>query len=125
MRELLVYDESGYITYEISKCFNILYNITVAKSGDEAIEKLNSKIFDVVLIDLINDINSEGFYILRKLNSFNKNISLVIVAVTNDLTEYQNIFINSMAMGANLCVPAPFDPKMLLARIEKLLPNVT
>ena len=124
MRKILVFDESGHTVYEIYKYFSIFYDITEVQSSADALSKLNTEKFDVLLIKLNNDTGSEEFNVLRELNNRGITRFMVIVALTNELEEYQNVFLNALKFGADDCIAEPINQKMLLVKLEKMLNNI-
>ncbi len=89
----------------------------IANNGKEAIEKLQSKSFDIVLMDLqMPEMN--GFEatetIRKKLNS-----NIPIIALTADVTE--NDLAKCKAVGMNDHIAKPIDEKQLYNKIVELV----
>ena len=91
------------------------YEVTVAEGGAEAIELLEEKLFDTVLLDIMMpEIN--GWDVLEWLRKRHTNSQLpVIMATAKDSSED---IVKSLKLGANDYVTKPLDMKVVLARVD-------
>lgn len=89
----------------------------IAENGKMAIEKLQSKSFDIVLMDLqMPEMNGyEATEVIRK--KLNSNIP--IIALTADVTE--NDLAQCKAVGMNDHIAKPIDEKLLYRKIVELV----
>ncbi len=92
------------------------YQVEVAYSGEEALEKLDSS-FDMVLLDvMMGGIN--GFETANKIHK-EKNLDVPIIFLTAKDTE--NDLLTGFSLGADDYIPKPFSIKEVNARVKALL----
>jgi len=90
------------------------YQVELAMSGLEAIDKLNLHTFDLILLDIVlPDIN--GLEMCQRLKS-KKDFDTPIIFVTSN--NKQQDIINGLRAGAVDYLTKPFSPEELLARIS-------
>ena len=87
-------------------------DVTVAMSGQEAIEKIEDNNFDVILMD-IQMPEMDGFEASKAIR--NKGYGNTIIAVTADSYQEPETF---MRAGINDYLSKPFDPKVLYQTIK-------
>lgn len=67
-KNILVIDDLGVITYQLSVLFKQLnYEVTTSKEIYDAIEKFKKQVFDLVVMDLFIPTEREGFILLEEL----------------------------------------------------------
>ena len=90
--------------------------VVLAASGEEALERLSSEAFDVMLTD-VNMPSMDGVALARALRaSGSANRAIPIVAVTGgDSVEERT---RCRVAGINGCVPKPIDPRALYRAVE-------
>lgn len=94
------------------------YLVTVAPSGEEALTKISSNPFNLVLLDLmLPDI--DGLEVCRRIKS-NQNTSSIPVIMLTAKGEDSDI-VAGLELGADDYVVKPFSPKVLIARIRAVL----
>lgn len=92
------------------------YNVDVVETGQETLEKMNEKKYDLVLIDVnLPDVN--GIDLVSKINSINPNIIKII------LTGFPSIedATNSMDQGVAAYLVKPVKSEELIALIANKL----
>ena len=92
------------------------YRITEAESGEEAIEALQSKDFDLVITDLnMGEVN--GIQVLKKAKELNPETMVIIMTANHDVTCYHE------ALGLDACgyLLKPFKLTDLLERVSQCL----
>lgn len=92
------------------------YRITEAESGEEALEALQSKDFDLVITDLnMGEVN--GIEVLKKAKELNPETMVMIMAANHDVTYYDE------ALGLDACgyQLKPFKLNDLLERVSQCL----
>ena len=88
-----------------------------ANSGREALEQINHKAPDVILLDLsLPDIH--GLEIVRLVRRNEKTRPIPILAMSGSPTDKQNCLKN----GCNDFILKPFSVSSLLARLSALIP---
>mgnify|MGYP003857275527 CR=1 FL=1 len=91
------------------------YLVTVANSGDIAVELIESDMPDLVLLDIMLP-NKSGFDVCKEVRAFYPNPILMMTACTEEADE-----ILGLELGADDYIAKPVKPRVLLARIKALL----
>lgn len=120
MRLLLVEDEKSL--RDIIKLNLELENweVIVAINGEEALNKIDSEYFDIVVLDLmIPKIN--GIDVLKSFRIKNPDIPVIIISAKSTSSDR----IKGLKVGADDYLAKPFDIEELLIRINKLIDRNT
>ncbi|HAJ33162.1 MAG TPA: hypothetical protein DCK79_07290 [Candidatus Atribacteria bacterium] len=114
--KILVVDDEENIRWVLKESLGDIYNIQIAKNGEDALVKINKEIFDLVLLDLKLP-KISGLEILRKIKKEKRN-SIVVI-----LTAYGNKENIKMAkeLGVYCYLTKPFDLLELKSIIKKAL----
>jgi two-component system KDP operon response regulator KdpE len=97
------------------------YEVSDARSGEEALERLRCKNYDLVLLDMnMHDMN--GIEVCRTLRCGRRGFELVIIMLTVRGTEKDKI--DALDAGADDYVTKPFSIPELLARIRAALRRI-
>ena len=94
------------------------YKMSMAKSGEQALEILEKSIPDLILMDIIMP-GMDGYETMLKIKNNPLYADIPIVFLSGDyrsMTEKRG-----MDMGAAGYIQKPFDPDNLLEKIEKIL----
>ncbi len=117
-RILIVEDEE-----RIRKVINIIIrgeNIEIdeASDGQEALDKVFSQKYDLVILDLMIP-EIDGFGVLEKIrnNKDTKELPVVIVSARSSDRD----ILEGLKGGANYYIPKPFEPQELISSIELIL----
>jgi len=94
------------------------YTVAVASNGREALEKLEAREFDLVLLDIVMP-ELDGFAVLQRIRA-NPRWKEVAVIMISALDEIRSV-VRCIEMGAEDYLPKPFDPVLLRARIGAIL----
>lgn len=94
------------------------YHVETASSGEEALEKARKKLPDLVILDLMLP-GMDGLEVCRKLKSDVKTESLPIIMLTARSEETD--IVTGLELGADDYVTKPFSPKVLIARVRRIL----
>jgi DNA-binding response OmpR family regulator len=94
------------------------YLSSFSANGEEALVKIHAEKFDLILLDLMLP-KISGIEILRQIkqNEKTKNIPVIIESAKS---EDEDVILG-LELGAEDYVTKPFSPKVLLARIQKVL----
>lgn len=115
-QKVLIVDD---IPKNIELAANILrtkdYNVTYAKSGLSALQKIESIDFDLILLDIMMP-EMDGFEVCKKLKESEKTRDIPIIFLTAR-TETENV-VKGLEMGAVDYVTKPFKAEELLARVR-------
>lgn len=112
---LLVDDESRMLDLLALYLIPKGYQCTKVNSGIKAIELLETKPFDLVLLDIMMP-EMNGWEICRKIREFS-NIPIIMITARNQKVD----IVKGLKLGADDYITKPFDEEELLARIESLL----
>ncbi len=85
-------------------------------SGEQALEVLESKIFDLILLD-INMNGMDGFDFLQKIRQSGKTTPVIIISGRTD--DFDTLY--GIDIGADDYVTKPFNPITLGAKLKALL----
>ena len=122
MKILLVEDNllnQKVVMYNLKK-YN--YSVTMANSGEEAIDKIKNNLFDIVLMDIMLP-GMNGYEITDEIRKFekqnNNNNKLIIIALTaNTLNNDREKCISA---GMDEYLPKPFTAEELVNKIKLFL----
>jgi phosphoserine phosphatase RsbU/P len=117
---LLVVDDNEDNRYTLTRRLNRegYQNLTTANNGREALECMNAKPFDLVLLDvMMPDMN--GYEVLEhvKANASLREIPIIMISA---LDEIESV-IRCIELGAEDYLNKPFNPVLLRARVSALL----
>ena len=113
---LVVDDEDSLRTVLSSELAGEGYEVETAADGDEAMEVVQAKTFDLVLLD-IKMPKVDGFEVLKFLKSKYPNIKVIMLTGFADLKNA----IESKKLGAEDFVSKPYDLVDLLTTIERVV----
>ena len=120
MTRLLVADDSETVLLMLQRRLEMAgYEVETATDGEEVMKKLTgggkSK-HDVILLDAMMPKKS-GVEALQELRDAGVKTPVLMISAHLDAQEPEKM----VALGANGCVPKPFEWDELLARIEELV----
>lgn len=94
------------------------FEVTAAMEGEEALSKIDSDTFDIILLDIMMP-KLNGFAVLKSIRQ-EKKLATPVIMLTN-LGQKSDIE-QAMALGANdYIVKAHFTPAEVVAKIKKLI----
>ena len=114
---LIVEDEARLAAFVEKGLRKSGFQTTVAEDGEQAINKVESSDFDLVLLDLGLPIK-DGWTVLRELRSKGKLYPVIVVTAHSDDRNKGA----AMKAGANDYMTKPFRFKDLLQRVVAQLP---
>jgi two-component system NtrC family sensor kinase len=93
-------------------------NVTSAVDGREALELLNSKPFDLVLLDIMMP-NVNGYEVLAQMKASVtlRHIPVIMISAVDEIDSV----IRCIELGAEDYLPKPFNPTLLRARVGACL----
>jgi DNA-binding response OmpR family regulator len=94
------------------------HEVAIAPNGQVALEKLDSFLPDVLILDLMMPV-MDGYAVLEQLKETGRDAIFKVLVLTAKGSEAD--FERSFALGACQHMTKPFDPGELLAEIGKLL----
>tara|TARA_Y100001960_G_scaffold212142_1_gene221547 strand:- start:138 stop:815 length:678 start_codon:yes stop_codon:yes gene_type:complete len=116
MSHILIVDDDDKIR-DLLKNFLSENNFMISTAADatEALEKLNSISFDLIIIDIMMP-GMNGYELTKKI----RKSTLVPLIHLTAMGETQNV-IHGLELGADDYIGKPFEPKELLLRIKNIL----
>ena len=89
-------------------------NLTTAADGQEALELLNSRPFDLVLLDIMMP-KLNGYEVLERMKADGglRHIPVIMISAIDELDSV----IRCIELGAEDYLPKPFNPTLLRARV--------
>jgi DNA-binding response OmpR family regulator len=112
-RILVIDDEPGILGVVNAKLTAAGYEVVTAVCGEAAIREERLRPFDLVLLDIFM-VPMSGFLVLDKLRGFS-DVPVIIFTAHPYLAE------KALRLGANDFIAKPFDPDVLIGKIERLL----
>lgn len=115
---LIVDDEPFNVDYLEQELEESGYATLSASNGQEALEKVESEVPDLILLDIMMPV-MDGFAVLSHLKDrvSTRNIPVIVISADSDL---QSI-VKGIRLGAEDYLPKPFEPTLLCARISSSL----
>jgi len=113
---ILIVDDTKFdiiIVKEIIKSSGIECFITTAESGEEAIQIINSKEIDIVLLNIVMP-QLSGIETLEIIRRKNKNIIILMVTSLTDKKYLEESF----ELGANDYINMPIEPIEFISRLK-------
>ena len=92
------------------------FHVDQAHSGNEAIKKLSSYPFDLMILDLMMG-DGNGFDVLHYLHKINSPILVIVISAKGETQDT----IHTLGLGADDYIKKPFSPLELVARVQALL----
>ena len=94
------------------------YKLSMAKSGQQAIQFLEKAKPDLILLD-IRMPEMDGYQTLERIKANPNTANIPVVFLTVD--DQRESEIKGLKMGAMDFILKPFEPEVMLSRIEKIL----
>jgi len=119
-RKLLVVEDNRETQLIIKALFRNKYYTQVVDNVTDAISHLSKTDFDLVLLDLNLNGDGNGKTLLMKIRKEEKSHLIPVIIITAyDLKPEDEKYLSENANGY---IPKPFNKKVLLQTVEKLLP---
>jgi two-component system phosphate regulon response regulator PhoB len=94
------------------------YKVSTAASGEEAIRKAEARLPSLVILDLMLP-DVDGLEVCRRLKSNLKTAHVPVIMLTAKGEEAD--IVTGLELGADDYVTKPFSPKVLIARLRRVL----
>jgi two-component system, OmpR family, KDP operon response regulator KdpE len=115
---LAVDDDTGILQFIKLELSTQGFIVILARSGEEAIQLVESQRPDIVLLDVIMP-EMNGLEVLRRLREISRVPVVLLTAKNRDQDK-----IRGLDMGADDYLPKPFNPEELSARVRAVLRRV-
>lgn len=115
---LIVDDEPFNVDYLEQELEESDFEIISAANGREALEKVQTEVPDLILLDIMMPV-MDGFEVLTRLgsNPITRDIPVIVISASNDLKSV----VRGIQLGAEDYLPKPFEPILLHARVSSSL----
>ena len=117
-RILIVDDEEDVLELVQYNLERSGYHVETAISGEQALTKTKKKTPDLIILDLMLP-GMDGLEVCKKLKSDVKTEGVPIIMLTAKGEEAD--IVTGLELGADDYVTKPFSPKVLVARVRRLL----
>lgn len=94
------------------------YKIESANSGEDALKSAKSKSPDLIILDLMLP-GIDGLEVCRRLKADSKTENIPVIMLTAKIEESD--IVTGLELGAQDYVTKPFSPKVLIARVRRIL----
>lgn len=120
MPEILLVDDDLELTELLAELLSLEgFNVTVVHNGKEALSLLETRSFDLMLLDIMMPILN-GTETLKQLRKTSDMPVLMLSARDNDIDR-----VLGLELGADDYLPKPFNDRELVARIRAILRRTT
>jgi CheY-like chemotaxis protein len=121
MRKILIAEDDFFIRDVYKEIFTGNgYEVEAVADGDEALVRIKSQLFDMILLDIMMP-KSSGIDVLsqtRKIETSNKNTPIFIITNIGE----QNVIEEAFKMGMDgYMIKAQFTPQQIVDEINKFL----
>jgi DNA-binding response OmpR family regulator len=113
---LIVEDEPEIVRLIRNRLDATLYDVTIAYIGDEALELIQTKHFDLLSLDIMLP-SVDGLTLCDEVRKRHKD-SLIIIVSALDLDKQKE---KAYLLGADDYISKPFSPKLVALKIASLL----
>ncbi len=115
---LLVEDDPRVVIFVKDQLEYLGYQVTVARNGLEALEKVKAEIPNLIILDVMMP-EMDGYEVCRRLKSSSKTVGIPILMLTAK-GQLQDKLIG-FGIGADDYLPKPYDKAEFEARVQALL----
>lgn len=115
MKILIVEDEESIREFEVTYLRDAGYDIVEASDGQEAVELFEAHKPDLAIID-VNLPRMNGLDVCKAIRATSTTPILIVTARDSDEDE-----VRGFSMGADDYIKKPFNPNVLVARVQALL----
>lgn len=118
MKHILMVDDSTTNLKSAAEVLQPYYQLSMAKSGKQALQFLKKNIPDLILLDLMMP-EMDGYSVMEqiKLNPLTAGIPIIFLTADSEQTSERK----GLQMGAMDFITKPFKTEAMLGRIEKVL----
>lgn len=121
-RSVLHVDDNPEIRFLIKMLFKNEFEITGANTGEESLELLKEKSFDLILMDINLGSGISGIETSEAIRNMENSQNVPIIALTAN--NYHEIRENCIKAGINAYIQKPFDKGDILQTIADIDPNL-
>jgi len=112
---ILLLEDDPLLSRILTKHLSQSYNITPVYTGDSALETIEDKKFDLLILDS-NVPGISGLELIKELRSYNDTTPIIMITAYQDTNHLKKAFTN----GCNDYIKKPFELDELDMRIENI-----
>ncbi|WP_321471555.1 response regulator [Halarcobacter sp.] len=112
---VLYVEDEGVIRSNVEKCLNYVFNVLVAKDGQEGLELFSNNKVDLIITDVYMP-EKDGITMLSDIKQINPNVPCIVTSAYDP-----KLFDQSCAFESCDYISKPFDIKELLNNCLKSL----
>ena len=113
---LIIEDEPEIVNLILNRLDPLLYDITVAVDGLEALKYLAEEVYDLMTLDMMLP-HVDGLSICKRVREKNKD-TLILALTALDMIEQKE---KAYALGVDDYIAKPFSAKLIVVKIASLL----
>ena len=92
------------------------YNVTAVSNGQEAMHKINSETFDLIVTDMMMPFIS-GLEVITEVKASGNECPVIVLSSVGQ----EEMVVKALKLGASDYITKPFSPNEFSTRIEKIL----
>jgi RNA polymerase sigma factor (sigma-70 family) len=118
MIKILIVDDHPIILQGLERVISITSGMIIAdkaENGEEAIQKIKEKEFDIVLLD-ISMPGENGLQVLKKIKEIEPELGVIILSIHSE----EQYAVNALRSGASAYIHKMSDPNTLLTAVKKV-----
>ncbi|WP_128547074.1 response regulator transcription factor [Larkinella soli] len=116
---LLIVEENRFLAHVLRQTFQEEYNVWVTHDAVEALIWLDQGLGTDFLITDLDLLPAGGLDLIRRVRNNPRHTNLPILAISG--VQDDSALIHSLETGADACIPKPFSPREVRARVQALL----
>lgn len=113
---ILVVDDEANVIESFKQLLEDDYKVLTARTGEEALEKVEKENLDIVLLD-IRMPGMDGIEVLRRIEEMKENVDVIMVTAVNTM----KTAIEAMKLGAYDYITKPFEVDEVVVPINRAL----
>lgn len=119
MKKILIVDDEPNIVMSLEYTFRKKgYEVYIARDGSEALEILETKIPDVIVLDVMMP-KVDGYQTIKSIKENNhlKETKVIFLSAKNKASDVEK----GLQLGADAYILKPFSVKVLVSKVNELL----
>lgn len=118
-RVLIAEDEAAIREFVVINLQHAGFDVVEAADGEDALNKFNQGVFDVVILDIMMPL-MDGIEVCRRIREKNTTVGVIMLTAKSQETDK----VGALNIGADDYVTKPFSPTELVARVSTLCRRV-
>ena len=119
MKILLVEDDEVFHAVIAPALRKQGHEVTSALSGDEALEKIKTEKFELILVDILMP-SKDGIDTIQEIRDTNVDVKIIAISAGGKVG-HSSFLELAQTVGANACLEKPFTPPVLFEKIQEVM----